>query len=278
MAKDPKIRFIEKVKQFPRRKRALTVGDSWFQYPLRSYGDLQSKIAAHFRTKIVFYDDSSPGRDADQLPAEVLPRLNRFASHMNDVEGKPFELILLSLGGNDVIGKDFGRHLKKKSVPSVGATTGWTSPPPQPVLDHVRLDELRNTLDVVKTAYLGILELRRKHAPDARVICHTYADVTPSKKPYQFIGYESGPWMWTPMRAVGLTDTAQQRIVSRWLLEQFAGVLKGIARNRSFMTVLDTRHKLPDYDGWWDNEIHPLGKGYQKLVDEDWIPEIQQHL
>lgn len=278
MATDPKIRFIQKVNEFPRRKRALTVGDSWFQYPLRSYGDLQSKIAAHFRTRIVFHDDSSPGRDADQLPSEVLPRLNRFAAHMNDVERKPFQLILLSLGGNDVIGKDFGRHLKKKSQAQSGDPTGWTSPPPPAVLDHIRFDALRTTLDVVQDAYLGIIELRRKHAPKAHIICHTYADVTPSKAPYSFIGYESGPWMWTPMRAIGLTDPDQQRIVSRWLLEQYAGLLKSIARNRSFMTVLDTRTKLPDYDGWWDNEIHPLGKGYQKLVDEDWIPEIRRHL
>jgi len=37
-------------------------------------------------------------------------------------------------------------------------------------------------------------------------------------------------------------------------------------------------HRLGEcaaYEGWWDNEIHPLGKGFKHLVDNHWAPEIE---
>lgn len=278
MATDPRQRFIEKARRFRTRKRALSIGDSWFQYPLRSYGDLQRKLETHYHSKILFYDDSHAGRDAKQLPTEVQPRLDRFTAHMAHVEEKPFDLILVSLGGNDVIGQDFARHLKKKADPADGTTFQWNATIPQTVKDHIRLKPLTDTFHDIRAAYEGILEMRKRFAPQARIICHSYADVTPSDTPYQFIGYSSGPWMFRPMRRVGLTVDIEQREVSRWLLESFENLLADIARRRTFMTVLKTRQELPIYKGWWDNEIHPLGKGFQHLVDTHWIPEIDRHL
>lgn len=278
MSTDPRQKFVNTVLDFPRRRRGLCIGDSWFQYPLRSYGDIQTKLAAHYRTKIVFYDDSTAGRDAKQVPSMVQPRLDSISAHMKQVLGMPFDFILVSLGGNDVIGQDFARHLKKKSVPASGASFPWNAARPQPVKDFIQLAPLKKTFDDIRTAYEGILAMRSRSAPGSRVICHSYADVTPSDKPYQFVGVESGPWLFDPMNAVGLTDEDEQRVVSRWLLESFENLLLDIARRRPFMTVLKTRAELPDYKGWWDNEIHPLGKGYQLLVDEHWIPEINRHL
>ncbi len=278
MSTDPRQKFVDKVLDFPRRKRALCIGDSWFQYPLRSYGDIQTKLAAHYRTKIVFYDDSTAGRDAKQVPTMIQPRLDSVCEHMKLVVKKPFDFILVSLGGNDVIGQDFAHHLKKKSAPANGTTFPWNAKRPQPVKDFLQLNPLKQTFDHVRAAYDGIIAMRSRFAPGSQIICHSYADVTPSDKPYQFVGIESGPWLFDPMNAVGLTDEDEQREVSRWLLESFENLLLDIAKRRPFMTVLKTREELPDYKGWWDNEIHPLGKGYQLLVDEHWIPEIDTHL
>lgn len=278
MPADPKQKFVDTIRRYPRRKRALTIGDSWFQYPLRAYGDLQRKLAVNYRTRIVFFDDSSAGRDARQLPQQVQPRLDRLARHLKEVENKPFDLILVSLGGNDVIGEDFAGHLKRKGQPAATAVFAWNPAIPQVVHDHIRLEALADTFAAIQAAYLGILRMRNQFAPGARVICHSYADVTPADAPYQFVGYSAGPWLLTPMRKVGLTDAAAQRELARWLLQSFENLLLELARRRPYMTVLKSRRELPDYRGWWDNEIHPLGKGFQHLVDTHWIPEIDRWL
>jgi hypothetical protein len=256
----------------------LSIGDSWFQYPLRSYGDIQRKLAAHYKSKILFYDDSNAGRDAKIVPTEIQPRLNRFCEHMAREENKPFDLILVSLGGNDVIGQDFPRHLKRKNSPADGTTFQWNANIPPSVSSHIKLNALSDTFDKVLKTYDGIVTMRKLHAPQAQIICHSYADVTPSDAPYQFIGVTKGPWMFKPMNDVGLTGETEQREVARWLLESFENLLRHVARGRSFVTVLKTRQELPVYRGWWDNEIHPLGKGFQHLVDNFWVPEIDRHL
>ena len=104
-------RYFAALRRFPKRKRGLCIGDSWFQYPLRSYPDLQRRIASpdEFGSRINFVDDSYPGRDADEVQG-LIKRWMRVAWTMRE-DFKPFDLFLLSLGGNDVVGLDFIRHL-----------------------------------------------------------------------------------------------------------------------------------------------------------------------
>src|SRR5688572_18913431 len=149
MPADPRQKFIDAAREFDKRKRALCIGDSWFQYPLRSYGDIQRKLATHYRLEILSFDDSNAGRDAKQVPTEIQPRLNRFCAHMAQVEKKPFNLILVSLGGNDVIGQDFPLHLKKKSQPADGTTFQWNKNIPPSVRRFIKLNPLSETFSKV---------------------------------------------------------------------------------------------------------------------------------
>jgi hypothetical protein len=272
--------FVSAIQDSPKRKRGLAMGDSWFQYPLRKYGDLQRKIAIHYKGKIEFFDDSYPGRDAREMD-HVLHRVVPFAEYLDSEIKKPFDLILLSMGGNDVIGKDFQTHLKKATDPGDSKVWRWNATIPEVVDRHILLGRLTATFQTIEDRYRKVLAMRDAHARQAWVFTHTYADVTPTNKSYQFVGIKlAGPWLWKPMRQAGLTGKAEQKELARWLLESFANLLLSIQADPAVerFQVLDSRLELTAYDGWWDNEIHPLGNGFKFLTETYWIPAIDQAL
>lgn len=261
--------FLKDLKKFPKRKIALAVGDSWFQYPLRKYLDLQRRAATAFNRELLMVDDSYPGRDADEVPG-LARRWNELAATLQSELKRPLDLIIVSLGGNDIIGKDFGRHLKRTDEVDEGS---FLLDMPDVVRRHVRLVELQHSFDKIRLAYRQIIALRDAYAPNASLLTHTYADVIPGPTPYRFLFLKSGPWMWEPMHAVGLVDADDQRILTRWLLESFAAVLKTLQESTPRMQVLDSRLELAD-KGFWDNEIHPTGPGFKQLFDTYWKPAI----
>ncbi len=268
-------RYFALLGRHPRRKRALCIGDSWFQYPLRNYADLQRRIAmpSEFGNRVNFVDDSYPGRDADEVQG-LYKRWMRLARKLQD-DFKPFDLFLVSLGGNDVVGLDFIRHLSSGAGID-NSPWSWSDAVPIEARRWIDLRALDATFDNTVRAYGFILAVRDAFAPDATVIAHTYADVTPMDKPYQFLTFRSGPWIWKPATDRGIPPAAQKVIV-RWLLESFAGMLDAVkrgSRRPGRFIVLDTRNELPDPQAW-DNEIHPLGPGFRHLVETHWRPAIE---
>lgn len=269
-------RYVNLVRRFPRRKRIFCIGDSWFQYPLRSYGDLQTGVSTRLAGVAECLDDSYPGRDADEIPGLIV-RWRGIASDLGIRLNRSFDLIMVSLGGNDVIGKDFAAHLKAPNDAGQVVSWPWAPAVPQVAQDFIRLDRLKSAFARIDASYRSIRTLRDDFAPGATVIGHTYADVTPMNRPYQFLGMRAGPWLWQPMLDVGLINPASQRELSRWLLASFAGLLGSIASERTGFFVLDTRLELePSHS--WDNEIHPTRQGFAHLVTQRWVPAVQAAL
>lgn len=262
--------------RFRKRVPALFIGDSWFQYPLRSYPDLQRCIATEFDTRLIGLDDSYPGRDAD----EVVGLIGRWTDIAADLKARkrPLALICVSLGGNDVIGKDFGRHLHKTDQNPGAVDWKYSATIPADALRRFDFVALNATFDSIQAAYARILALRQAHAPGAAIITHTYADVVPSDTPYKFAGIAlSGPWIHDALDKAGIRDPDAQRVISRWLLESFADLLARIRKGQRRFVVLDTRGELSD-PALWDNEIHPVGKGFKQLARDHWFPAVRANL
>jgi hypothetical protein len=267
-------KYVNDANRYRKRACVLSIGDSWFQYPLRPFPDLQRRIQLDLHDKVLMLDNSKPGRDAKNLAADVLSETTSWASYMQSIN-RPFRTILVSLGGNDVIGKDFAGHLKKATDPADVRPWPW-QPVPAVAQQHIKFTSLKNTFTQVRGAYETLISLRDATAPGAPIICHTYADVTPCEARYEFFGFKSGPWLWKPMEEFGIGNEIDQRVLSRWLLASFAALLRDIAERNSGVKVLDTRQELPEYKGWWDNEIHPSKRGFAYLATNHWVPEVRQ--
>jgi hypothetical protein len=268
-------KFVEQARRFKRRACVLSIGDSWFQYALRPFPDLQRRIELDLISKVLMLDNSYPGRDAKNLVEDVISQTTSWAAYMQQ-QLRPFKAMLVSLGGNDVIGKDFSQHLKHAADPLDAHAGNWPDAPAV-ARRHIRFSALEQTFERIRQAYGALIKLRNDTAPGATIFCHSYADVTPCNVRYEFFGIQAGPWLWTPMLTFGITDPAEQRALARWLLASFADLLKDVAK-RNNMVVLDTRLEIPDFDGWWDNEIHPSKRGFEYLARNFWVPEIKQAL
>ncbi len=267
--------YYGRVDRFPKRSNALSIGDSWFQYPLQLYPDLQTRLSSNkrFGERINVLDDSAPGRDAKDVPRMI--RSWREIASVLASRGRPFELILLSLGGNDVIGKDFARHLTGGSGRDASAWA-WSATVPAAARRWIGLGELAATFDRIVASYDLIVAMRDDFAPAATLIGHTYAAVMPINKPYKFFKVRAGPWIWKPASKLGIPQNDQQTIVD-WLLESFNALLQSVAARAGGFVVLDTRRELTDPTGW-DDEIHPLGEGFIHLADTFWTPAVEQAL
>lgn len=266
--------YYQRVEDHPDRPNVLTIGDSWFQYPLRLYPDLQTRLSSDrkFGRRANILDDSIPGRDAREVP-KLMPTWERVARNLQEM-GHPFRAILLSLGGNDVIGKDFAKHLRD-GVGSSRAAWPWNPEVPPLIRRWLDLAALKETFERIADAYRLIVALRDRFAPGATIVTHTYASVTPMNRPYKFAGLRTGPWIWKYAHQRGISD-ADQKIIVEWLLAGFHALLLSLRAETGdpgHFVVLDTRGELPDPNAW-DNEIHPKGAGFIHLADDVWFPVL----
>lgn len=267
--------YLQRVDDHPERSNVLTIGDSWFQYPLRLYPDLQTRLSsdARFGRRSNILDDSYPGRDAGDVDRHIR-QWSDIAAQLQE-KGRPFRAILLSLGGNDVIGQDFSRHLTDGSGRSQ-ARWPWHPDVPPLVRRWIDLAALKATFQRIADSYRLIVAMRDAHAPGALIVTHTYASVTPVNRPYKFAWLRAGPWIWKYAHRAGIADADQKRIVE-WLLESFFHLLDALRAGTTDFAVLDTRRELPD-PADWDNEIHPLGPGFVHLADDIWFPLLDPAL
>lgn len=263
--------YYQRVADHPGRSNVLTIGDSWFQYPLRFYPDIQTRLSSDdvFGRRSNILDDSHPGREASAVKQKIASWSN-VAAYLQD-KGKPFRAILVSLGGNDVVGLEFRDHVREQAGMDNSAWP-WSPAVPPVVRTWIRLDVLAATFQSIADNYRRIIAMRDMHAPDGLIVTHTYADVTPMNKPYVFKGFgvRMGPWIWPYLAPLGLSDAERKEII-RWMLASFHGLLVSLKAETHDFEVLDTRLELPDLADW-DNELHPLGPGFVHLADKFWYP------
>ena len=96
--------FAKALEKHPGAWRALCFGDSWFQY-VPHPTDLNKQIAKLFK-KTLFLKEGVAGRDSAMWKA-ALPRVQR------EIGTYRFHAILLSAGGNDVVGSELAEFVKE---------------------------------------------------------------------------------------------------------------------------------------------------------------------
>jgi len=255
--------YDKAVRDFPNAKRALCFGDSWFQY-VPHPTDLNKQLAKLF-PKTLFLSEGKAGRDSASWKIG-LPRIR------DEIEAYQFDAILLSTGGNDVVGDELQEFVKTPNMPQSVGTMLW-GVVPREVRDYIRLESFEHALRFAIADLKQVVQMRDGSSPSSIVFVHTYDYVFPSGKPFKLGPFKSGPWIKPFFEAVGLTDAKGQRVVTSWLIDQFARELREFVSQNPNMVLIDSRDTLK-VEALWENEIHPDEKGFEKLANECWKPAL----
>lgn len=239
--------------------RILAEGDSWFAYPRRFLlAGRPANIIDHLADEenLLILNTAANG---DEI-VSMISGEQKFAL-LKRLEHIRFDFVLLSGGGNDIVGRyDFGFLLHPFE-----AGMDWQ--------DCIHRDRLAIKLRQVELAYREIIERIAGIDENVRIVTHTYDFAVPSP-----VGYElfdiiplGRSWMLPYFHEKGITDTNFQKKIIRNMLVRLKNTLLRIRQDyENRFTVVNTQGLLTEYQ--WQNEIHPTSEGFgiiaKKIYEE----------
>ncbi|MCI0452370.1 MAG: SGNH/GDSL hydrolase family protein [Candidatus Latescibacteria bacterium] len=233
-------------------------GDSWFDYPGT---DILSILEDDYG-----YEVESVAHKGDRVEQMAYGggQLTEFARRLDKLLRRAIvpKAILLSGGGNDIAGTEFGVMLDHISSPNPGLN--------QRVVDGIIDDRLR-------ASYVTIISAITKVSKDITgrtipIVLHGYDH--PVADGRGFLGgwwFLPGPWLEPGFRDKGFNDLAKRNALMRDLINQFNRMVEAVALAPEFsghVKYLNLRNTLrtdSHYKKDWANELHPTKDGY-KLV------------
>jgi hypothetical protein len=233
-------------------------GDSWFDYPwtdvLRILEDTYSYTVESVASKGDRIEEMAYG--GGQLE-ELTRRLERLFQR-NAIP----HAILISGGGNDVAGAEFGMLLNHAN----SAAPGLNESVMQGVIDQrVRLAYI--------TMLSSISHVCAQHGhPGIPILVHGYDYPVPDGRGFLGgWGFFPGPWLEPGFREKGYMGLARRKQLARQLIDRFNSMLAAVVAlpELSHVKYVDLRNTLStdvDYKRWWDNELHPTRLGFERVV------------
>jgi hypothetical protein len=224
--------------------RVVAEGDSWFDYPLHARGGIVPRLETAIGVPIL---SLAKAGDETRYMLGVHER-KRLEKVLRDAAaaGRPFDALLFSGGGNDIVGNPMCLWVK-----------AWTrGVPPEDHLDVARFDEI---LGVVEAAYDDLLIIRDRLDPKTRVFLHGYDFAPPNGKGVCFMG----PWLKPALDYRGFPGMKERTALVKAMLLRFERLLEQIAM-RENVTLVPTQGTLGPKD--WSNELHPTSAGFDKIT------------
>lgn len=242
--------FVESLRTHPKRLVIMTEGDSWFSYPINrnvvDYLEMMSDFT------ILRLEHS--GDEAREILKKGGEQMKRMRSYLKRY---PFELLMFSGGGNDIVDENLDGLLIDKQP-----GTRW-----QDCIDPTALSV---RLDEIEAGYRRLLEMRDDVRPKCVVVAHCYDYVVPANRPAKsaFGLATVGPWIYPRLVAKGIDPKTDGIFIVRHLIDAFYTRLAAIAAMPgSRFHVVDTRRTLIPADPiQWADEMHPSGVGAELLA------------
>lgn len=235
-------------------------GDSWFDYP---FHDVLEELEDRYG-----YDVESVAHRGDPIE-EVAYGGNQLEEFTRRVEkilrlGITPKAILLSGGGNDIAGTEFGMLLNHAR----SAIAGLNEKVVAGVID-----------DRIRTAYLTILSAvtticRQKAGRTIPILIHGYDYPVPDGRGFMGGGGPlPGPWLEPGFREKGYADLTRRMPMAHDLIERFNVMLGLLPQIPALAHVryVDLRNTLKTgarYTDSWANELHPTERGFRAVTEK----------
>jgi hypothetical protein len=261
----PKVRAVRVVS--PRLLRAaggvarsgvlVAEGDSWFDYP---WHDVLRMLEDHHG-----YDVESVAHKGDSIESMAYSgQLEEFTRLIEKLLRRSVipDAILLSGGGNDVAGDDFGMLINHGRSAHAGLN--------EPVVTGV-IDE--RVFDAYVTVLTGVTRVCRVRTGSViPIIIHGYGHPVPDGRGVLGgWGPLPGPWLQPGFHNKGFSALDVCVKIAADLIDRFNRMLQRVAALPEFSHVryVDVRGVLSrgaDYKAWWANEMHPTKRGFEAVA------------
>ena len=228
-------------------------GDSWFDYPGNDILDWLEEVG---------YSVQSVANAGDRAEMMAFGRgqLLKLAAAIDKViaTGQPFKAILLSGGGNDIAGAEFGFLINHAGSPRQGLNdsviTGVIDERVQDAYVHIirKVTELCEQMINVKVP----------------IILHGYGYPIPDGDGVLGgLGPLPGPWLRPGFIERGFNNLEDNKKTMKVLMDRFNTMLQRVAGMFPHVKYVDLRALLPAEKKLWANELHPKPPGF-KLAAE----------
>jgi lysophospholipase L1-like esterase len=230
-------------------------GDSWFDYPLHDVLDMLED--AHG------YDVESVAHKGDRVedmafaPGQLLDFSRRLEKLLQ--RGTAPRAILLSGGGNDIAGAEFGVLLNHAASPIGGLN------------DDVVTGVIDKRAKIAYTTIISAISaISQQHlGHPLPTLIHGYDFPVPDGRGF-FGGFGAlpGPWLEPGFREKGFDDLRRNTVIMQTVIDRFNDMLQSVAAVFAHVHYIDLRRTLVNdaqYKRYWANELHPTKAGF-KLV------------
>lgn len=245
----------------------IAAGDSWFDYP----GELFSRDDVLELLEETGYDVESTAHAGDPIETIAygantqLCKLATCFEKVNKQNAIP-KAILLSGGGDDIAGTEFGMLVNDAKSP----IAGWNNE----VVDGVINQRIRTSYVIM----LNIVDrLSQQYAGRTLpILIHGYDYAVPDGRGFAGgWGPLPGPWLQPGFNEKQFKDLKTMTSMIQDLIDRFNTMLQKLAQEPAYkghVHYVNLRKTLPNtlpgraYTKWWANELHPAPIGFRAVT------------
>jgi len=240
----------------------IAAGDSWFDYPIH---DVLKLLEDNYG-----YNVESAAHRGDPIEAMAYKdgQLDKFARCLEKVvaQGATPKAVLLSGGGDDIAGKEFGMLLNN----ATSGIAGWNGE----IVDGLLNQRI---LAAYKTMLVAINSLCQQDlGKSLPILVHGYDYPVPDGRGFLGGWPFPGPWLQPGFREKRYDDLATTLALMRDIIDRFNVMVASVAQDAAFPNVhfVDLRGTLSTvltgdaYQDWWANELHPTERGFSAVADK----------
>lgn len=242
---------LNKVK-FTSATPIMAEGDSWFCYP-----DPRNKLedVIHFLHKEFLLYTSALGGDW----ASNMAKPKNWKATLEKLKQEEFKCLLLSGGGNDILGEIKQRNSIKEVARAFNFITDYK---PGMTEKDLILPEFQEAINMVEQAYRKMLtSLKSIYGNSLPVLCNTY------DYPFPIVHEKDskcGKYLGIVMKKRNITDPGLQRKIAVHFIDSHVSMLERLKIDFPFLEIIDSRDLTKSQSNWY-NEIH-LNSAFMNAV------------
>lgn len=262
-------RYFAEMELHGSKKKVFIEGDSWFSIP--DIANVPIQLESKFDLSILCL--ANPGNRLEDMTTGF--QLQRRQNLLGDAaQGQKWDVIMLSAGGNDVLGP----NLKHLLQPAASVTAE----------DYLNQDTIAQVYGQIRQHLQSIMQLRDQSPlnHDTPIVIHSYSYLTPRNFGHHFLLWNLlGPWVYPQFLSLGILDCGLQQAICTLLTDRFYAMLcEMAAAPGANLHVVDVRQTVPPVPALvrdlksllWDDELHPSSEGYAMITESGFVPVLKK--